>query len=87
MSSIVRRHPSRRLSQPNALLLLGIQSGLEAVEGGPTQLDVLGFDACLMQAVGALDEYNTIAKYYMASEAVEPGTGKKSIHRPWIVWL
>ena len=44
--------------------------------GGPSKLQVLGFDACLMQAVGAADDYFDVADYILASEAVEPGHGK-----------
>lgn len=42
-------------------------------------LDVIGFDACLMQAVGAADDYKGVAKYILASEAVEPGHGTYTI--------
>jgi len=36
---------------------------------------VIGFDACLMQAVDAVDDFRSIIKYYLASEATEPGHG------------
>ncbi|GAX09741.1 hypothetical protein FisN_19Lh210 [Fistulifera solaris] len=65
----------RRLAQANQNIVNAVQSALGAVEGAPAKLDVLGFDACLMQAVDALDEYHNITKYYLASEAVEPGHG------------
>jgi hypothetical protein len=65
----------RRMAQANQNIVNAVQSALGAVEGAPAKLDVLGFDACLMQAVDALDEYHNITKYYIASEAVEPGHG------------
>jgi hypothetical protein len=65
----------RRLLQANRHIVNAVQTALGAVEGAPAKLDVLGFDAGLMQAVDALDEYHNITKYYMASEAVEPGHG------------
>lgn len=67
----------RRLSQPNAFLANAIRVAMENVVGGPTQLDVLGFDACLMQALGALEDFHDLTKYYLASQATEPGTGKQ----------
>jgi Clostripain family len=67
--------------QSNLSILTALQDSLKALAGAPTQLDVLGFDACLMQSADALDEYREIAKYYMASEATEPGHGeRKSWH-------
>lgn len=72
----VRRR--RHLLQSNADILSAIQDALSAVPGAPSQLDVLGFDACLMSSVGALEDFGTIAKYYLASEATEPGHGKSN---------
>lgn len=69
----------RRLDyQTNDSILNAIATTLDSVDGAPDKLDVLGFDACLMQSVGALDEYNNITKYYIASEATEPGHGESS---------
>jgi Clostripain family len=65
----------RQLLQTNANIATAIRSSLDAA-GFPGKLQVLGFDACLMQAVGAADDYAQIADYIMASEAVEPGHGK-----------
>lgn len=65
----------RRLTQANQNIVSAVQSALDTVEAAPDMLDVLGFDACLMQAVDAVDEYRNITKYYLASEAVEPGHG------------
>jgi hypothetical protein len=65
----------RRLLQANQNIVNAVQSALGVVEGAPAKLDVLGFDAGLMQAVDSLDEYHNVTKYYMASEAVEPGHG------------
>lgn len=39
------------------------------------KFDVVGFDACLMTAYGALDDFKSVAKYFLASEEVEPGHG------------
>ena len=52
----------RRLAQSNLSILGGIQIALASVAGAPARLDVLGFDACLMSAVGALDEYSEVTK-------------------------
>ncbi|GAX22182.1 hypothetical protein FisN_19Lh242 [Fistulifera solaris] len=71
--NVARRR--RRLLQANQNIVNAVQSALGAVEGAPAKLDVLGFDAGLMQAVDTLDEYHNITKYYMASQAVEPGHG------------
>ena len=66
----------RKLLQTNAAIASGIRSALSNA-GGPSKLEVIGFDACLMQAVGAADDYKDIADYLLASEAVEPGHGKQ----------
>lgn len=75
-----RRHRqlgrSRRLVQPNYYVAAAIQEALDDTMGAPSILDVLGFDACLMSAVGALDDYHRITKYYLASEATEPAHGE-----------
>lgn len=69
----------RRLIQSNTSIRDAIQTALSNVPGAPEQLDVLGFDACLMQAMGAIDDFMGVAKYFLASEATEPGHGKESI--------
>lgn len=68
----------RSLSQTNLNLANALRQSLAAVAGAPAIFDVLGFDACLMSAVGALDDFDTVAKYLLASEATEPGHGKCS---------
>ena len=67
----------RRLDglQSNKSIVTAISSALANVPGGPAMLDVLGFDACLMQSAGALDDFKGITKYHLASEATEPGHG------------
>lgn len=79
----------RRLTTSNANVKGAIQAALSSVAGAPSKLDVLGFDACLMQGFGAIDDYHSITKYYLASEAVEPGHGtcetRFGLH--CIVWL
>jgi hypothetical protein len=61
---------------PNNKIKTAIKDSIKAV-GDPnfTQLDLLGFDACLMMSYSAQYVYNDITKYYMASEALEPGHG------------
>jgi hypothetical protein len=66
----------RELSQSNQNIVTALQAALDDVDGAPDKFDVIGFDACLMQAIGAADEYRGVAKYILASEAVEPGHGK-----------
>jgi len=69
------RTARRDLTQSNADLAGAIRRALQDVDGAPDALDVLGFDACLMMSVSALAEYEDVAKYYLASEATEPGHG------------
>lgn len=59
----------------NKFIVYAIEKSLNNTEGAPKKVDVLGFDACNMQAIGALDEYQKIARYMMASEAIIPGQG------------
>lgn len=65
----------RGLLQTNQNIVQAITSALGNVPGSPAKLDVIGFDACLMQAVGAADDYKGVTNYILASEAVEPGHG------------
>lgn len=62
--------------QTNQDLNSAIDSALRSVPGAPQLLDVLGFDACLMSSFTSLDDFHNITKYFLASEAVEPGHGK-----------
>lgn len=71
------RRGRRKLAQANQNIVNAIQTALAEVEGAPGRLDVIGFDACLMSAIGAVDEYRDVANYVLASEAVEPGHGKR----------
>ena len=66
---------SRKLLQTNQGIVKAITNAL-ATTGSGDKLDVIGFDACLMQAVGAADDYGGVARNILASEAVEPGHGK-----------
>ena len=68
----------RNLLQTNANLAGAIRGALSSVSGAPDRLEVIGFDACLMQAVGVADDFKGVAEYILASEAVEPGHGKFS---------
>jgi len=53
-----------------------IMDSMKAV-GDPkfTKLDLLGFDACSMMSYSALYSYKGLFKYYLGSEALEPGHG------------
>jgi len=66
--------PGRQLLQTNSAISRAIDGAL-ASTGAGSKLEVIGFDACLMQAVGAADDYRDVAQYILASEAVEPGHG------------
>ncbi|CAB9509819.1 peptidase C11, clostripain [Seminavis robusta] len=71
-----RKHKSRReLLISNANLATAIGAALNNTVGNSSKLDVLGFDASLMQALGAADNYFEVAHNILASEAVEPGHG------------
>lgn len=72
-------HTGRKLLDTDAHLAGAIRSALSSVQGAPNKLEVIGFDACMMQAVGAADDFSSIANYILASEAVEPGTGKSCL--------
>lgn len=72
----IRRWRRRSLTQSNQDIESGLRSALNQVAGAPEKFDVIGFDACLMQAFGAADDYRSVGKYLLASEAVEPGHGE-----------
>ena len=61
---------TRKLTIGNQKLVNAITQALRSTEGAPDKLDVLGFDACYMSALGALDEYRDVTKYYLASEGM-----------------
>ncbi|KAL3928668.1 MAG: hypothetical protein SGBAC_012550 [Bacillariaceae sp.] len=65
----------RRLGdvQTNTDIMSALRSALD--DNGIDKFDVIGFDACLMMAYGALDDYKSLSKYFIASEEVEPGHG------------
>lgn len=65
---------NRKLVQSNDSIIAGIRAALQNV-ATETRLTVLGFDACLMQSFGALDDYRDVTQYLLASEATEPGHG------------
>ena len=65
----------RHLLQNNAGVASAIKDALATV-GWPGKLEVLGFDANSLQAVGAADDYMDVADYILASESVVPGDGK-----------
>jgi Clostripain family len=61
--------------QSNNVLAGALSRALQDVEGAPALYDMIGFDACLMSSFEALDDYQNITKYYLASEVVEPAHG------------
>ena len=66
----------RRLVQSNLDVAEAIRQGLDSVEGAPAKLDLLGFDACLQASLESMKDFQGVTKYYLASEAIAPGTGK-----------
>ncbi len=70
------RRNNRALVQENNLIVGALRSALDKNLGPGSKFDIVGFDACLMQALGAADDYKSVAKYLLASEEVEPGHGK-----------
>lgn len=74
-------HRRRHLLARNGDVVTGLRNALEAVPGAPAKFNVLGFDACLMSAMGALDEFNDLCDYFLASEATEPGHGMDKVLR------
>jgi hypothetical protein len=73
--NIRRGQRSLAQQQPNDYIVTAMTQALQDVNGAPDFYDVIGFDACLMQAVGVADDYRKIAKYILATEAVKPGHG------------
>jgi len=66
----------RKLVAHNIEVVSAMKQALSFVPGAPAVFDVLGFDACSMMALGTMDDYtSSVAKYFLASEALEPGTG------------
>lgn len=72
------RRGDHRLAFPqtNQSILNALKTALANIVGAPDMFDVIGFDACLMQAIGAADECREVTKCLLASEAVEPGHGE-----------
>lgn len=64
----------RKLRQYNANIAAALKAALQVVPE-VDRYAVIGFDACLMQGLGVVDDYQNIAQYFLASEAVEPGHG------------
>lgn len=66
----------RKLVAHNIEVVTAMKQALQFVPGAPEVFDVLGFDACSMMALGTMDDYDaSVAKYFLASEALEPGSG------------
>lgn len=66
----------RRLGQANQNIVNALRLALDDNLPAGSKFDVIGFDACLMQAFGAADDYKSVGTYFLASEEVEPGHGK-----------
>lgn len=65
----------RKLLQTNSQIAAAVKNALANTPGAPGKLEVIGFDACNMQALEAADDYTGVAQYLLASEALEPGHG------------
>lgn len=63
------------LYQGDSLLLMEMESAFEASPFKNHKLDFLGFDACLMANIETAEMADGYAKYLIASEESEPGTG------------
>ena len=72
-------NPDDGITQSNVEIIAALTKALDSVDGAPDLYDVIGFDACLMQAVSAMDEYRDVASYVLASETTKPGHGKFNI--------
>lgn len=73
--NLIRR---RKLVAPNRNVASALKRALRKIRGAPEIFDVIGFDACNMMEFGAVleGEYDSsLTKYYLASQALEPGTG------------
>jgi hypothetical protein len=56
-------------------MVKALSNALLNVPNAPAKFDVIGFDACNMQAIGTVDDYRKVSKYFLASETLEPGHG------------
>jgi hypothetical protein len=65
----------RNLNQANQDIVNSLRLALDENLPEGSKFDVIGFDACLMQAFGAADDYKSVGTYFLASEEVEPGHG------------
>jgi hypothetical protein len=70
--------------QTNNDIVSALQSALD--DNGIDKFDIVGFDACLMMAYGAVDDFTSVSKYFLASEEVEPGHGKFSTALALKLW-
>ncbi|MDQ3264187.1 MAG: clostripain-related cysteine peptidase [Myxococcota bacterium] len=57
------------------LTLTELNSGLQAGLGSGPRLEIIGYDACLMATYEVAKTMQPYAKYLLASEELEPGTG------------
>jgi hypothetical protein len=68
----------RRLYQSNHDMQRALECALDSVAdvpNAPRVFDVIGFDACFMGSFLTARDYAPYTKYFMASEALEPGHG------------
>ncbi|MBQ5787514.1 MAG: peptidase C11 clostripain, partial [Oscillospiraceae bacterium] len=64
------------LNDDESLYLTDLDKALKSVQGSlPNGFDFIGFDACLMSTVETAAILAPYARYMVASEEVEPGTG------------
>lgn len=68
-------YPYKAAPSSNKAIATAVRNALQNTPGAPNKLEVLGFDACNMQAFGAAADYVDVAQYLLASEAEEPGHG------------
>jgi hypothetical protein len=77
--SLVYDHPvksvSYDMSSQRSMYNREIQNNLETLLGADDRIDVVGFDACLMAMVETGYALRRVARYMVASEELEPGTG------------
>ena len=70
----------RHMLQTNDQIATAVKNALLNTPGAPEKLEVIGFDACNMQALEAADDYTKVAQYMVASEGLEPGHGWSYAH-------
>lgn len=75
-------YPNDRKGNPDSLTLVEMR---DAMQKAGVTFDVVGFDTCLMATVETAQILSPYAKYMVASEESEPGTGWD--YTTWPSWL